>query len=325
MILASHPIFKTNPFLQALPEAEQRRIASLTVEAAELLTEWSASFSAVRPVRILPICLSVAAAAPFADLQAIVDTARVSVWIFALDDLFDEGQFSPAELALKAEHYERILLERPVRAADDELATILRQVKASLAEHSLYGQLGTEWAQALNGTIQAMRQENEWAAAFQQNQLAAMPNYDEYLDCGRRSVGGPPHMWAAILTTNDSTAAQQRAFLGRMVDQSAAIIRLANDLQTYERELAEGKLNSLQILCHAPHDDRLPAGASIHDASQYVQAQIEETLDQLLAMGQQPRTVTGRPERALVRIAQYVAEFYRRNDFHTAMGQGVPG
>ena len=132
-------------------------------------------------------------------------------------------------------------------------------------------------------------------------------------------------MWAAILTTNDSTATRQRAFLARMVAQSAAIIRLANDLQTYERELAEGKLNSLQILCQSPRCDRLPAGASIHDASRYVQAQIKEMLDRLLALGQQPHTVTGRPELALVRIAQYVAEFYRRNDFHTAMADGVPG
>ena len=142
MILTTHPVFKTNPFLQALPAEEQHRIASLTVEAAELLTEWSKDFGVVRPVRILPICLSVTAAAPFADLQAIIDTARVSIWIFALDDLFDEGQFTPARLALQADHYERILLERPERAADDELATMLRQVKAGLAEHALYGQLG---------------------------------------------------------------------------------------------------------------------------------------------------------------------------------------
>jgi hypothetical protein len=325
MMITSHRVFQTNPFLQALPQVEQHRIASLTVEAAELLTAWSAAYRIVRPVRILPICLSVAAAAPFADLQAIVDTARVSVWIFALDDVFDEGQCTQAELATRAMLYEGILLDRPTPAEDDELAVMLRQVKAGLAGHPLYAPLGTEWALALNGTIRAMLQENEWREAFQQQMLTRLPDYDAYLACGRQSVGGPPHMWAAILTTNDSTAIQQRDYLAWMVEQSSAIIRLANDLQTYERELREGKLNSLQILCQSPQCDRLPAGATIHDASQYVQEQIQQTLDQLEALGQQPRTVTGRPELALVRIAQYVAEFYRRNDFHTAMAQPVPG
>ena len=278
----------------------------------------------VRPVRILPICLSVAAAAPFANLQAIIDTARVSVWIFALDDLFDEMDLPQAELVQHANTFANILRGRPETEPASELSDMLMIVKARLASYPLYEQLGSRWQEALIGTIEAMLQENEWRLEYQEYGAAVLPSSESYLECGRKSVGGPPHMWAAILTANDESAVSHTGKLRTMIDYSSSIVRLANDLQTYERELREGKLNSLIILSNLQSSEGLATNSSLNAARLFVRSQITEFLARLNELNQSPGSESGMAEIAVIRIAQYVAEFYQEHDFHTAMLMATP-
>ena len=323
MRLQSHPIFQQNKFLQRLPSDEQRRISMLAGEAAEFLSAWSGGFSTVRPARIIPICLTVAAAAPFADVQMVIDTARVSVWIFAIDDLFDEADVSQAQLSDCARLFKAILRDQPADIWDDELAQMLMLVKKGLAKYPLYGRLGQQWEEALIGTIEAMLQENQWRLDYQQYGEKTLPDCELYLETGRKSVGGPPHMWAAILTAGDETAISHVNKLSQMVNHSSSVVRLANDLQTYERELVEGKLNSLLILRHSHQQGGLGAQASMRAARDYVQQRMGDHLRSLNVLRRVPGTSSEKSEIAVTRVAQYVAEFYQKNDFHTAMLQPI--
>ena len=85
------------PFLTSLGPADRARILDLAARAAERLERWAAHYPVIRAVRIRPLALSVAAAAPFSSVEALVSTARLSLWVFTVDDLFDEGGVSGAE------------------------------------------------------------------------------------------------------------------------------------------------------------------------------------------------------------------------------------
>src|SRR5262245_57718583 len=60
--------------------------------------------------------------------------------------------------------------------------------------------------------------------------------------------GAPPHVWASLITTNDPSTPQHLHLLRPMEQLASTCIRLANDLQSYTKELNEGKINALVIL-----------------------------------------------------------------------------
>ena len=113
-----------------------------------------------------PLALSVAAGTPFSTVEAMISTARLSLWIFTLDDLFDEAQVPRAELIERAEGY-RALAHREIRCpTGDSLALALCEVRDDLASYPLFDALGTEWATALCGTIDGMLAEYRWSLAY---------------------------------------------------------------------------------------------------------------------------------------------------------------
>src|SRR5919109_1017312 len=95
-------------FLESLDPAEQVRIFDLSARAAQTLHRWAARCPLIRRVRVWPLSLSVAAGAPFASVEALISTARLSLWVFTLDDLFDEECLPELELMREAQRYRAI-------------------------------------------------------------------------------------------------------------------------------------------------------------------------------------------------------------------------
>src|SRR5579883_1472713 len=85
-------------FLEKLDSAQQVRIFDLSARMVPTLHRWAARYPLIRRVRVWPLALSVAAAAPFSSVEALVAEARVSLWVFTLDDLFDEERVPEREL-----------------------------------------------------------------------------------------------------------------------------------------------------------------------------------------------------------------------------------
>src|SRR5438552_15844018 len=92
-------------FLAALDSQEQVHIFDLSARMVPPLHRWAARYPLVRRVRVWPLALSVAAAAPFSAVQALISTARVSLWVFTLDDLFDEEAVLESETMRRADRY----------------------------------------------------------------------------------------------------------------------------------------------------------------------------------------------------------------------------
>lgn len=311
-------------FLESRGAAEQVRIFDLSARTAQTLHRWAARYPLIRRVRVWPLALSVAAAAPFASVEALISTARLSLWVFTLDDLFDEERVPQAQLQKRAERYRAIAHRLTTAPADDSLATALKEVRDDLAGYPLFESLGVEWADALCGTIAGMTREYQWRLGYRSDgQTTDLPSYEEYLEAGLYSIGGPPHIWAALITTNDPSTPRHLGHLQQMERIASTCIRLANDLQSYPKEVTEGKINALVLLSRALQEQGLPEGEAHAQAETRVRAEIAAGLEALAALQADARTRTGRPEAAIADIARFVCDFYTEHDYHTFLAQGA--
>lgn len=310
-------------FLESRESGVQLRIFDLSARMAQILHRWAARYPLIRRVRVWPVALSVAAAAPFNSLEALISTARLNLWVFTLDDLFDEERVPSSELMRRARRYRDLVLGQPTAPARDSLASALSEIRSDLMEYPLFNSLGHEWAQALCGTIDGMMQEYEWRLSYRQS-VESLPTYEEYLAAGRYSVGGPPHVWASLITTNDPSTPRHLEHLRPMERITSTCIRLANDLQSYAKELNEGKINALVILSQGLQQQ----GYSTQDAYRMAEARVREDiargLESLGAWQDQSPTQSRRPEAAIADIARFVCDFYVEHDYHTfAMGRAA--
>jgi hypothetical protein len=311
--------------LASLDPGEQVRIFDLSARTAQNLHRWAARYPLIRRVRVWPLSLSVAAGAPFASVEALISTARLSLWVFTIDDLFDEERVPQAELTKRAARY-RALAHREISApSGDSLATALCETRDDLATYPLFGPLGTEWANSLCGTIDGMMREYQWRLAYRKgaDDAATLPSYEEYVATGRYSIGGPPHIWAALITTDDPSTPAHLDHLRAMEEIASTCIRLANDLQSYQKEVDEGKINALVILSRELRRQGVAQDEAYRHAEARVKADIQAGLDRLAELRRQSVTQTGRPEAAIDNIAHFVCDFYTNHDYHTFLMQAA--
>jgi hypothetical protein len=312
-------------FLASLDPAEQVRIFDLSARMSQTLHRWAARYPLIRRVRVWPLSLSVAAAAPFASVEALISTARLSLWVFTLDDLFDEERVPQVELMKRAERYRALAHRQIACPTGDSLATALCELRDDLATYPLFGPLGSEWANSLCGTIDGMMREYHWRLAYRKgaDERATLPSYDEYVKTGRYSIGGPPHIWAALITSDDASTPVHLKHLRAMEELASTCIRLANDLQSYQKEIDEGKINALVILSRELRAQGVPQEDAYAQAEARVRADIEAGLEQLTRFRDSAVTTTGRPEAAIDNIARFVCDFYTHHDYHTFLAQAA--
>ena len=308
-------------FLAALDAQEQVHIFDLSARMVPPLHRWAARYPLIRRVRVWPLSLSVAAAAPFSAAEALVAEARVSLWVFTLDDLFDEERVPQTELMRRAERYRAISQNLPTPPAPDSLANALREIREEMTAFPLFASLGDEWARALCGTIDGMTREYYWRLSYRKDGGAALPSYDEYVANGLYSIGGPPHMWSAIIATNDPSVLDHMDELRQMERISSTCIRLANDLQSYAKEITEEKINALILISRELQARGVPEKDALDQAEERVRAEIASGIEALGELQRKVHTTTGHPEAALADIARFVCDFYTTHDYHTFYGE----
>jgi hypothetical protein len=308
-------------FLDVRDAGEQVRIFDLSARAAQTLHRWAARYPLIRRVRVWPLALSVSAAAPFASVEALISTARLSLWVFTLDDLFDEERVPRAELMRRAERYRAIAANQLSNVPNDSLAAALCEIRDDLARYPLFEKLGPVWAEALCGTIDGMLREYQWRTMYRRDGAAALPTYEEYVATGLYSIGGPPHVWSAVITAGDMTSTEQLPHLRTMEQVASTCIRLANDLRSYQKEIVEGKINALVLLSRQYHQGGPRMQEAYAHAEARVRADIGRGLAQLDQLQAAAKTQTGRPEAAIADIARFVCDFYTEHDYHTFAAQ----
>ena len=115
----------------------------------------------------------------------------------------------------------------------------------------------------------------------------------------------------------DPAAPSAVGHLAIMEREASTAIRLANDLQSQAKELDEGKVNSLVILCDQLERAGLRPVEARAAAQERVHAEIRSGLQRLLQLQAEARTPSGRTEGTIADIARFVCEFYVAHDYHT--------
>jgi hypothetical protein len=305
-----------NAFVRHLDSTARRRIEERLGQVVGELDAWGRRFAFVRRERVVPLSISVAAAAPFGETAALVSAARVSLWIFALDDAIDESWYSADETRGLVRRCCRFLRgDRPELGADPFLDA-LAEVQRDLARYPLFDELGPLWAGALRGTIDGMIREETWRVAWRTGRDEP-PSYAGYVANGRYSIGGPPHVWASIITIGDPSAPRHLPRLRKMERLASTCVRLGNDLRSAEKERREGTLNGLFLLAADNERRGMRPDVALRVAEARVRREIAARVRRLIALRQSPVTRTGRPEAATADIARFVTEFYEAHDYHT--------
>lgn len=315
-------------FLSALDDDQKLRIFDLTTRASRSLHRWATRYPLIRRVRVWPVSLSVAAATPFASVAALISITRMSLWVFTIDDLFDEEMVPGAELRRRATRYSDILAgQRVDRQERDSLALALQDIYDDLSRYELFASLRDQWAQAISGTLDAMLREHEWRALYRTTgKSSELPSYESYLSYGLYSIGGPPHIWTTLLALDDLSVLNRLEPLKELERTASICLRLANDLASYPKEIAEGKINALVIQQQYGIDQGMSPEMALDAGCEIVKQDLKRSLQHCDQLQRQAGTTTGHPERAIADIARFVSDFYIHHDYHTfSAGTGRVG
>jgi hypothetical protein len=315
-----------SPFLEALDHDQRLRIFDLNTRASRDLHRWAVRYPLIRRVRVWPISLSMAAVARFLSVAEVVSMARMCLWIFTIDDIFDEEIVPFPALRRRVERYKAILngTRADRRRDQDTLVFALQEIVDDLHGYTLFAALQQPWIESVTLTLDAMMKEHEWRAYSRGGPgELKLPDYEEYLNCGLYSIGGPPFIWTALITIGDESTPKHLGYLRQMERPSSICLRLANDLQTYAKELAEDNINSVVLRQReAVHHGESPEQALAY-ARDAIHLDIQRELELCRRLQATPVTATGQPERLINDIARWASDFYSHYDYHTfATGTG---
>ncbi|GGK87819.1 hypothetical protein Ppa06_52850 [Planomonospora parontospora subsp. parontospora] len=164
---------------------------------------------------------------------------KASLWAFGLDWLVDYVAASSQEVEEIARRCLEVAGGAPPADGDD-LARMLADIRDELASSPAFPELGPVWRDELERMLDGMLAEWRWKAD------KTVPTFEEYL--GNADNLGFSFVFAAHwIHVSDRDAV---ADVDRVREASRAVqrvIRLLNDLGTYERDVAWGDLNALLL------------------------------------------------------------------------------
>jgi hypothetical protein len=333
-------------FLNGLSKEKEEyynRVFARSSRLSEELRKWVAERPnlKMRAARVPQLSLTLAAATAHLDglseeelAQRLLPAACLSMWLFAVDDWLDEFVESANVMLPKLEQYLSLLKESNGRGGDVEteepLLEALRDIRDRLKvdvqkkPRPCFERLHSDLFQSLRNVLGGMRREYEWNSKLH---ASSPPSFDEYLEeAGRHSIGVLPVYLCVLITLGDDSLWPHLDRLLKKGNQAAICIRLANDLRSYEREIAEGKLNSIALRQREllrQHRGKLPQEdeaaiqkKALEDARGGGEAHLSEALKTFVTPGRGEGTGGGRLERYLDDLVAFACDFYSHHDYH---------
>ncbi|HEX6470530.1 MAG TPA: terpene synthase family protein [Streptosporangiaceae bacterium] len=226
------------------------RICAVAGQGQRELREWAAAYPGLYGAEIFDPALysTVALAAAFSGPERSAAELRMAnracLWCFGLDWLIDHVATTRHEVDAIVGRCAAVADGAPTAEAD-ELTAFLADLRDEVAVAAAGPALRGVWRDELGRMLRAMAREWVWNAARAAGDSRA-PTFDEYLDNADNlafsfvfttfwiSVAGPVED-AAIGPVRAAMRAVQR------------VVRLLNDLGSYERDLAWDDLNALRL------------------------------------------------------------------------------
>ncbi|MFF5205943.1 terpene synthase family protein [Streptosporangium sp. NPDC000396] len=236
------------------------------------------------------LSLAMAFSGPWFTAERLRMANKVSLWAFGLDWLVDYVATSGQEVEDIARRCLNVAAGAPPVSGDD-LTRMLADIRDELSLSPAFPELGPVWRDELRRMLDGMLMEWRWKSD------KARPTFEEYL--GNADNLGFSFVFAAhwIHVTGHGPVGD----VDRLREASWAVqqvIRLLNDLGTYERDVTWGDLNAL-LLC----DGR---------------AEVEQRLAEFVARGRRLiASLDAHPELAgyMERQMDFCAGFYQVGDY----------
>jgi Terpene synthase family 2, C-terminal metal binding len=230
-------------YLTALPAAERRQVLDAAGEVAAACEGWLRAYPIVRRPSVTAACSLVSTVAlRGADLARLAVLTRWWLWIFGVDDVFDDPD---ADDAAVTSWTRRFIDDFPTGRDDgDPLRAALGSIHGELSRFPLFAGLAARWQAGMVGVVQGMLLERGW-------NVAASPTFEEYLATGMTTIAVRPYTITACVLADEPAAAAAFDTLDPMIESTARCFRLANDLRSEARERQEGKLNAVTLLHQA--------------------------------------------------------------------------
>jgi hypothetical protein len=305
--------------LNSLEHDEQERIRQRATSLSGRLEEWAQRYDVLRTSRIPMAALTTATVLPHASLADATTAAQMILWIFGMDDQFDERLIPLKEIPSTIDCWCAIAGGDPA-AARDLLGEILVELQGRLAQSDAFELFREYWISHLRRLGETMAQEYEYGLAYRARGSESLPALDEYVRSGMYSIGLPFWMSAALILLRDPAVPAHFELVDQAIMHAGVAIRLYNDLRTFEKEVCEGGVNSIMIVCcdlRSRYPD-VPEAKALSEARQHVLTLADtdaqhcyELVAQLGAGSQFQET--------LRRLVALHAHFYARtmHDYHT--------
>ncbi|MEU5993548.1 terpene synthase family protein [Spirillospora sp. NPDC047418] len=254
----TEPPHPGSPRSRATTALEAGTICAVAGQAQRQMRGWAAEHPALYdakafdPALFSTLALAAAFSGPGLGAERLRMANRVCLWCFGLDWLIDYAASSRAEVAGLVRRCASIAdgaspAEGDVDGAsdsaspEDELARFLADVRDELAGAPAYPELRDVWRDELQRMLDAMALEWEWKTAREKGEPG--PSFEEYLanaDNLGFSFVFASH-WIASGGGGNVPAVREAS---RAVQR---VVRLLNDLGTYERDVQWGDLNGLLL------------------------------------------------------------------------------
>ncbi|MGI5206430.1 terpene synthase family protein [Spirillospora sp. CA-108201] len=237
---------------------ESGSTAALAADCQRDLQEWAASFPVLFSARpfdarlFSTVALANAFGAPWESADRLRIAVRASLWVFAADWVVDYKAETRADVEratreclalLEPEGTNRLPGPGPESAAAETaaagLARCLSDLQSDLATSPAFGAHRELWGDRLRRYLDAMAREWDWKAT-------GLPDFEQYVANADNFGSSLVNVAHWIFTGDERTFAH----LDELWTVSAGVqrvLRLLNDLATYERDLAWGDLNSLML------------------------------------------------------------------------------
>lgn len=315
-------------FFDALDAEERKKAKETTDILVNLLQEWALQYSFVRTIRIFPVALHNATVASRLDIRGSALLAKLTLWIFGIDDAIDEGLISLEDLQQRVigQWYRAACGSSPERAdSSDELVKMLLDVREELSNYRLFDSLQERWSANVRLLAKAMARECQYRSRYIADGSVTLPSVDEYVKNGIFSTGIP--LWAlAILIILDEPAVR-RCFdlMYETAKCASGAVRLYNDFQTFDKEMQENNVNSIIIKYHEilDRDPCLNQKTALSEAKNHTLKMAESYMQRCFNLAKQIQTKSRKYEDTMCRMPAFHATFYQEYDYHITLASQV--
>jgi terpene synthase-like protein len=247
------------------------------------------------------VCRAAVLLHPSASLEQALSLARTMAYIVYIDDYLEE-QHPELDLADYRRVCQHFLLwhNRDLSQMPLVNATVARKLEDQFREDEVPEEWTAMRRLVWEKSIWTMLQENHWLKHKERVTL------DAYLANGMYSSSFPIVQVSILAFSYQDVSQELKNRIFGHICQAARVVRLANDLRTHERESAQGRFNSVDLINAGPGE------RTLEGARQAVHHLMEEEFEVLKkAIARERRTgITQQFLSHLIDSTQVLLDFY---------------